>query len=218
MGWLTVKGAAENNLKHTDVKFPVGVLTVVTGVSGSGKSSLVNEILTKTLERDLNRAKTIPGKCDGIEGEEQFDKIISIDQSPIGRMPSSNPATYTKLFDEIRALFAETKEAKAKGFLKGRFSFNMKGGRCEACQGDGIVKIEMNFLPDVYVPCEVCGGARYNKETLECRYKDKNIAEVLNMTVEEALTYFEHIPKIKKKVQTLYDVGLGYIRLGQPST
>lgn len=217
-GWLTVKGATENNLKNVDVKFPTGVFTCVTGVSGSGKSSLVNEILYKSLAKKLNRAHTVPGKHKGIDGVENLDKIICIDQSPIGRTPRSNPATYTGVFDTIRDLFASTTEAKAKGYTKGRFSFNVKGGRCEACSGDGIVKIEMHFLPDVYVPCEVCEGKRYNRETLECRYKGKNIYDVLDMTVEEALTYFENMPSIRSKIQTLYDVGLGYIKLGQPST
>lgn len=217
-GWLTVKGATENNLKNVDVKFPTGVFTCVTGVSGSGKSSLVNEILYKSLAKKLNRAHTIPGKHKTIEGVDKLDKIICIDQSPIGRTPRSNPATYTGVFDTIRDLFASTAEAKAKGYTKGRFSFNIKGGRCEACSGDGIVKIEMHFLPDVYVPCEVCEGKRYNRETLECRYKGKNIYDVLDMTVEEALSYFENMPSIRSKIQTLYDVGLGYIKLGQPST
>ena len=217
-GWLTVKGATENNLKNVDVKFPTGVFTCVTGVSGSGKSSLVNEILYKSLAKKLNRAHTVPGKHKGIDGVENLDKIICIDQSPIGRTPRSNPATYTGVFDTIRDLFASTTEAKAKGYTKGRFSFNVKGGRCEACSGDGIVKIEMHFLPDVYVPCEVCEGKRYNRETLECRYKGKNIYDVLDMTVEEALSYFENMPSIRNKIQTLYDVGLGYIKLGQPST
>ena len=217
-GWLTVKGAAENNLRHIDVRFPLGVMTCVTGVSGSGKSSLVNEILYKALARTLNRARTIPGKHDRINGVKQLDKIIDIDQSPIGRTPRSNPATYTGVFDLIRDLFAATPEAKAKGYGKGRFSFNVKGGRCEACSGDGILKIEMHFLPDVYVPCEVCGGKRYNRETLEVKYKGKSIYDVLNMTVEEALTFFENVPSIRRKIETLYDVGLSYIRLGQPST
>ena len=217
-GWLTVKGAAENNLRHIDVRFPLGVMTCVTGVSGSGKSSLVNEILYKALARTLNRARTIPGKHDRINGVKQLDKIIAIDQSPIGRTPRSNPATYTGVFDLIRDLFAATPEAKAKGYGKGRFSFNVKGGRCEACSGDGILKIEMHFLPDVYVPCEVCGGKRYNRETLEVKYKGKSIYDVLNMTVEEALTFFENVPSIRRKIETLYDVGLSYIRLGQPST
>ena len=217
-GWLTVKGAAENNLKGITVKFPLGVFTCVTGVSGSGKSSLVNEILYKVLARKLNRARTIPGKYKSIEGLENLDKVICIDQSPIGRTPRSNPATYTGVFDQIRDLFAATSDAKAKGYKKGRFSFNVKGGRCEACSGDGILKIEMHFLPDVYVPCEVCKGKRYNRETLEVKYKGKSIYDVLNMTVEEALTFFEHIPSIYHKIRTLYDVGLSYIRLGQPST
>ena len=217
-GWLTVKGAAENNLKNITVRFPLGVMTCVTGVSGSGKSSLVNEILYKALAKKLNRARTIPGKYKEIQGIEQLDKIIAIDQSPIGRTPRSNPATYTGVFDLIRDLFASTTDAKAKGYNKGRFSFNVKGGRCEACSGDGIIKIEMHFLPDVYVPCEVCGGKRYNQETLEVKYKGKNIYDVLNMTVEDALKFFENVPSITRKIQTLYDVGLGYIRLGQPST
>ncbi|SFU84237.1 excinuclease ABC subunit A [Butyrivibrio sp. INlla21] len=217
-GWLKVKGAKENNLKNVDIDVPLGVMTIVTGVSGSGKSSFVNEILYKHLARDLNRARCIPGKHDSIEGIEQVDKVIAIDQSPIGRTPRSNPATYTGVFDMIRDLFAGTPDAKAKGYKKGRFSFNVKGGRCEACGGDGIIKIEMHFLPDVYVPCEVCGGKRYNHETLEVRYKGKNIYDVLNMTVEEALTFFENVKTIKRKIQTLYDVGLGYVKLGQPST
>ncbi|MBQ9022993.1 MAG: excinuclease ABC subunit UvrA [Eubacterium sp.] len=217
-GFVTIHGARENNLKNIDVHIPVGVFTCVTGVSGSGKSSLINEILYKTLERDLNRARTIPGKSDGITGQEQLDKIICIDQSPIGRTPRSNPATYTGVFDRIRDLFATTAEAKARGYKKGRFSFNVKGGRCEACSGDGIIKIEMHFLPDVYVPCEVCHGKRYNRETLDVHYKGKNIFDVLDMTVEEALGFFDNIPLIKKKIQTLYDVGLSYIKLGQPST
>ncbi|MCI5480361.1 MAG: excinuclease ABC subunit UvrA [Lachnospiraceae bacterium] len=217
-GWLTVKGAAENNLKNIDVNFPLGVMTCVTGVSGSGKSSLVNEILYKCLARDLNRARTIPGKHRGITGLEQLDKVIAIDQSPIGRTPRSNPATYTGVFDQIRDLFASTADAKARGYKKGRFSFNVKGGRCEACSGDGIIKIEMHFLPDVYVPCEVCQGKRYNRETLEVKYKGKSIYDVLNMTVEEALHFFEPVPSIRRKIETLYDVGLSYIRLGQPST
>ena len=217
-GWLTVKGAAENNLKNINVKFPLGVFTCVTGVSGSGKSSLVNEILYKHLARKLNRARTIAGAHKSIEGIEQLDKVINIDQSPIGRTPRSNPATYTGVFDQIRDLFAATTDAKAKGYSKGRFSFNVKGGRCEACGGDGIIKIEMHFLPDVYVPCEVCGGKRYNRETLEVKYKGKNIFDVLDMTVEEALTFFDAIPSIKRKIETLYDVGLSYIKLGQPST
>ena len=217
-GWLKVIGASENNLKNIDVKFPLGVMTCVTGVSGSGKSSLVNEILYKKLARDLNRARTIPGKHKRIEGLDQVDKVIAIDQSPIGRTPRSNPATYTGVFDLIRDLFAATPDAKARGYKKGRFSFNVKGGRCEACAGDGIIKIEMHFLPDVYVPCEVCGGKRYNRETLEVKYKGKTIYDVLNMTVEEALEFFEHVPSIRRKMETLNDVGLSYIRLGQPST
>ena len=217
-GWLTISGARENNLKNVKVDIPTGVMTCVTGVSGSGKSSLINEILYKSLAKQLNRARTLAGKHDSITGVEQLDKVIDIDQSPIGRTPRSNPATYTGMFDMIRDLFASTPDAKAKGYQKGRFSFNVKGGRCEACSGDGIVKIEMHFLPDVYVPCEVCKGKRYNRETLEVRYKGKNIYEVLDMTVEEAVTFFEHLPRIRQKVQTLYDVGLGYVKLGQPST
>ena len=217
-GYLTVKGAAENNLKHIDVDIPLGIMTCITGVSGSGKSSLINEILYKHLARDLNRARVIPGKHDEIIGIHQLDKVIAIDQSPIGRTPRSNPATYTGVFDQIRDLFAATADAKAKGYKKGRFSFNVKGGRCEACSGDGIIKIEMHFLPDVYVPCEVCKGKRYNRETLEVKYKDKSIYDVLNMTVEEAMTFFENVPSIRRKIETLYDVGLSYIRLGQPST
>ncbi len=217
-GFLKVVGAKENNLKNIDVKVPIGVLTCVTGVSGSGKSSLVNEILYKSLARKLNRARTIPGKCKKIEGMEQLDKVINIDQSPIGRTPRSNPATYTGMFDMIRDLFAATTDAKERGYKKGRFSFNVKGGRCEACLGDGILKVEMHFLPDVYVPCEVCGGKRYNRETLEVRYKGKTIYDVLEMTVEEALDFFKNVPRILNKVQTLYDVGLGYLKLGQPST
>ena len=217
-GFLKVVGAKENNLKNIDVKVPIGVLTCVTGVSGSGKSSLVNEILYKSLARKLNRARTIPGKCKKIEGMEQLDKVINIDQSPIGRTPRSNPATYTGMFDMIRDLFAATTDAKERGYKKGRFSFNVKGGRCEACSGDGILKVEMHFLPDVYVPCEVCGGKRYNRETLEVRYKGKTIYDVLEMTVEEALDFFKNVPRILNKVQTLYDVGLGYLKLGQPST
>ena len=217
-GWLKVLGAQENNLKNIDVKFPLGVMTCVTGVSGSGKSSLVNQILYKRLARDLNRARTIPGRHKGIEGLEQLNKVINIDQSPIGRTPRSNPATYTGVFDLIRDLFAATPDAKARGYKKGRFSFNVKGGRCEACSGDGIIKIEMHFLPDVYVPCEVCKGRRYNRETLEVKYKGKNIYDVLDMTVEEAMHFFENVPSIRRKMETLYDVGLSYIRLGQPST
>lgn len=217
-GFLHIKGAAENNLKHIDVDIPLGVMTCITGVSGSGKSSLINEILYKRLARDLNRARVIPGKHDDILGIDQLDKVINIDQSPIGRTPRSNPATYTGVFDQIRDLFAATADAKAKGYKKGRFSFNVKGGRCEACSGDGIIKIEMHFLPDVYVPCEVCKGKRYNRETLEVKYKGKSIYDVLNMTVEEALTFFENVPSIRRKIENLYDVGLSYIRLGQPST
>ena len=217
-GWIKVVGAAENNLKNIDVAFPLGVMTCVTGVSGSGKSSLVNEILYKSLAKKLNHARTIPGKHKQIEGLEQLDKVIAIDQSPIGRTPRSNPATYTGVFDLIRDLFASTADAKAKGYKKGRFSFNVKGGRCEACSGDGILKIEMHFLPDVYVPCEVCGGKRYNRETLEVKYKGKSIFDVLDMTVEEAMHFFENVPSIRRKMETLYDVGLSYIKLGQPST
>ena len=217
-GFLTIKGAAENNLKHIDVDIPLGIMTCITGVSGSGKSSLINEILYKHLAKELNRARVIPGKHDAILGIDQLDKVIAIDQSPIGRTPRSNPATYTGVFDQIRDLFAATADAKAKGYKKGRFSFNVKGGRCEACSGDGIIKIEMHFLPDVYVPCEVCKGKRYNRETLEVKYKDKSIYDVLNMTVEEAMTFFENVPSIRRKIETLYDVGLSYIRLGQPST
>ncbi|MCR5311399.1 MAG: excinuclease ABC subunit UvrA [Lachnospiraceae bacterium] len=217
-GFITVHGAKENNLKNIDVSFPLGVFTCVTGVSGSGKSSLTNEILNKYLSKVLNRAHTIPGKFDSVEGVEQLDKIIDIDQSPIGRTPRSNPATYTGVFDQIRDLFANTREAKERGYKKGRFSFNIKGGRCEACQGDGIIKIEMNFLPDVYVPCEVCGGKRYNRETLEALYKGKSIYDVLDMTVEEAVTFFENVPSVRDKIRTLNEVGLGYIKLGQPST
>ena len=217
-GWLKIRGAAENNLKQVNVDVPLGIMTAVTGVSGSGKSSLINEVLYKTLARDLNRARVIPGKHKEIQGLDQLDKVISIDQSPIGRTPRSNPATYTGVFDQIRDLFASTADAKARGYKKGRFSFNVKGGRCEACSGDGIIKIEMHFLADVYVPCEVCKGKRYNRETLEVKYKDKSIYDVLNMTVEEALAFFENIPSIKRKIQTLYDVGLSYIRLGQLST
>ena len=219
MGWIKVLGAAENNLKHVDVSFPLGIFTCVTGVSGSGKSSLVNEILYKHLARDLNRARIIqPGKHDGIEGLEQLDKVINIDQSPIGRTPRSNPATYTGVFDMIRDLFAATSDAKERGYKKGRFSFNVKGGRCEACSGDGIIKIEMHFLSDVYVPCEVCHGRRYNRETLEVKYKGKSIYDVLDMTVEEAVKFFENVPSIRRKLETLNDVGLSYIKLGQPST
>lgn len=217
-GWIKVKGAKENNLKNINVEFPTGVMTCVTGVSGSGKSSLVNEILYKYMAKQLNRARTIPGLCNSVEGLEQLDKVINIDQSPIGRTPRSNPATYTGVFDMIRDLFAATPDAKAKGYKKGRFSFNVKGGRCENCHGDGIIKIEMNFLPDVYVPCEVCGGKRYNRETLNVKYKGKSIYDVLDMTVEEALTFFEAVPTIRRKIETLYEVGLSYIKLGQPST
>jgi excinuclease ABC subunit A len=217
-GWLSIRGAQENNLKDIDVEVPLGIMTCVTGVSGSGKSSLVNEILYKSLAKKLNRAKTKAGKHRKIEGIDQLDKIINIDQSPIGRTPRSNPATYTGVFDQIRELFAMTKDAKAKGYDKGRFSFNKKGGRCEACAGDGILKIEMHFLPDVYVPCEVCHGQRYNRETLEVKYKGKSIFDVLDMTVQEAVPFFENIPSIQRKIQTLYDVGLSYIKLGQPST
>ncbi|MBE5887005.1 MAG: excinuclease ABC subunit UvrA [Lachnospiraceae bacterium] len=217
-GWLKVLGAEENNLKKVNVDIPLGVMTCVTGVSGSGKSSLINEILYKSLAKKLNRARTIPGKHKSIKGVEQLDKVIDIDQSPIGRTPRSNPATYTGVFDQIRDLFASTVDAKAKGYTKGRFSFNVKGGRCEACSGDGIIKIEMHFLPDVYVPCEVCGGKRYNRETLDVHYKGRNIYDVLDMTVEEALTFFENVPSIQRKIQTLYDVGLSYVKLGQPST
>ena len=217
-GFLMIRGAAENNLKNIDVKIPLGVMTCITGVSGSGKSSLINEVLYKSLARTLNHARTVPGKHVSIEGMEQLDKVINIDQSPIGRTPRSNPATYTGVFDQIRDLFAGTPDAKAKGYKKGRFSFNVKGGRCEACSGDGIIKIEMHFLPDVYVPCEVCKGKRYNRETLDVKYKDKNIFDVLNMTVEEALPFFENLPSIRRKIETLNDVGLSYIRLGQPST
>ena len=217
-GWIKVKGAKENNLKNINVEFPTGVMTCVTGVSGSGKSSLVNEILYKYMAKQLNRARTIPGLCNSVEGLEQLDKVINIDQSPIGRTPRSNPATYTGVFDMIRDLFAATPDAKAKGYKKGRFSFNVKGGRCENCHGDGIIKIEMNFLPDVYVPCEVCGGKRYNRETLDVKYKGKSIYDVLDMKVEEALTFFEAVPTIRRKIETLYEVGLSYIKLGQPST
>ena len=217
-GWIKVRGARENNLKNIDVDIPLGVMTCVTGVSGSGKSSLVNEILYKHLAKELNRARCLSGKHDGIDGVEQLDKVINIDQSPIGRTPRSNPATYTGVFDMIRDLFASTSGAKERGYKKGRFSFNVKGGRCEACSGDGIIKIEMHFLPDVYVPCEVCGGKRYNRETLEVKYKDKNIFDVLDMTVEDAVDFFENVPTIKRKIETLNDVGLSYIKLGQPST
>ena len=216
--FLTIRGARENNLKKINVKLPLGVMTCITGVSGSGKSSLINEILCKSLMRTLNRARCIAGKHTGIDGVEKLDKVINIDQSPIGRTPRSNPATYTGVFDMIRDLFASTPDAKAKGYLKGRFSFNVKGGRCEACSGDGILKIEMNFLPDIYVPCEVCHGKRYNRETLEVKYKGKSIYDVLDMTVEDALDFFKHIPSIHRKIQTLYDVGLSYVKLGQPST
>lgn len=217
-GWLAVSGASENNLKNITVNIPTGIFTCVTGVSGSGKSSLVNEILYKRLARDLNRARTIPGKHKNITGIKKLDKVINIDQSPIGRTPRSNPATYTGVFDMIRDLFAGTPDAKAKGYKKGRFSFNVKGGRCEACGGDGIIKIEMHFLPDVYVPCEVCGGKRYNRETLDVKYKGKNIYDVLDMTVEEAVPFFENLPSIRRKIETLNDVGLSYVKLGQPST
>lgn len=217
-GYIEVKGAKENNLKNINVKFPIGLMTCVTGVSGSGKSTLVNQILCKAASKELNRANTFPGKHDKILGLEKLDKVINIDQSPIGRTPRSNPATYTGAFDLIRDLFAATPDSKMRGYTKGRFSFNVAGGRCEACNGDGILKIEMNFLPDVYVPCEVCHGKRYSRETLEVKYKGKNIAEVLDMTVEEALAFFKNVPSIKSKIQTLYDVGLGYIRLGQPAT
>jgi excinuclease ABC subunit A len=217
-GWITIKGARENNLKNIDVKIPRGVFTVVTGVSGSGKSSLVNEVLKKRLLRDLNRARIKPGKHDDIENYRDLDKVIDIDQSPIGRSPRSNPATYTGVFDQIRGLFAETRDAKTMGYTKGRFSFNVSGGRCEACKGDGIIKIEMHFLPDIYVPCEVCGGKRYNRETLDVKYKGKSIYDVLDMTVDEACEFFENVPSILRKIATLRDVGLGYIKLGQPST
>ncbi|MBQ0083406.1 MAG: ATP-binding cassette domain-containing protein, partial [Clostridiales bacterium] len=216
--YLTVTGAAENNLKNINVKLPLGEFVCVTGVSGSGKSSLVNEIIQKYLSAKLNRAKTVPGKFKTITGYENLDKIIDIDQSPIGRTPRSNPATYTGVFGDIRELFAQTKDAKQKGYSAGRFSFNVKGGRCEACEGDGIIKIEMHFLPDIYVPCEVCGGKRYNSETLDVKYKGKNIYDVLEMTVEEGLSFFSAVPKIQRKLQTLFDVGLGYIKIGQPAT
>ena len=217
-GFLTIRGAAENNLKNIDVKIPLGVMTCVTGVSGSGKSSLINAILYRTLARDLNRARTVPGKCGGIDGIELLDKVIDIDQSPIGRTPRSNPATYTSVFSDIRELFASTNGAKARGYSSGRFSFNVRGGRCEACQGDGIVKIEMHFLPDIYIACDVCKGKRYNRDTLEVKYKDKSIADVLEMTVEEGMNFFENHPKIYRKLKTLYDVGLSYIKIGQSST
>ena len=217
-GWIKIRGARENNLKNVDVEIPLGVMTCVTGVSGSGKSSLVNEILYKRLARDLNRARVIPGKHKDILGTDQLDKVINIDQSPIGRTPRSNPATYTGVFDQIRDLFAATADAKAKGYKKGRFSFNVKGGRCEACSGDGIIKIEMHFLPDVYVPCEVCEGKRYNRETLEVKYKDKSIYDVLDMTIEDAVDFFENVPSIRRKIETLNEVGLSYVKLGQPST
>ena len=215
---IEIVNATENNLKNVTVKFPLGVFNCVTGVSGSGKSTLVNEVLYKYLARELNGSNEKPGKCEKIKGIENIDKIINIDQSPIGRTPRSNPATYTGVFDVIRELFAETNEAKMRGYQKGRFSFNVTGGRCEACQGDGIIKIEMHFLPDIYVPCEVCKGRRYNRETLEVKYKGKSISDVLDMTIEEALDFFANVPRIKQKIQTLYDVGLGYIKLGQPST
>jgi excinuclease ABC subunit A len=217
-GFITIKGARQNNLKNIDVDIPLGVMTCITGVSGSGKSSLINEILYKSLAKKLNRARTIAGEHDEIVGVEQLDKVIDIDQSPIGRTPRSNPATYTGVFDQIRDLFASTTDAKTMGYKKGRFSFNVKGGRCEACSGDGIIKIEMHFLPDVYVPCEVCDGKRYNRETLEVKYKGKSIYDVLNMTVEEAVKFFENVPSIHRKISTLNDVGLSYLKLGQPST
>ena len=216
--FITIKGARVNNLKNIDISVPLGTFTCVTGVSGSGKSSLVNEVLYKSLGAALNRMKVRPGKCDRIEGIEQLDKVVNIDQSPIGRTPRSNPATYTGLFNDIRDLFASTQEAKSRGYGQGRFSFNVRGGRCEACSGDGLLKIEMHFLPDIFVPCEVCKGRRYNRETLEVRYKGKNIADVLDMTVDEALDFFSALPKLKKRLQTLQDVGLGYVKLGQPST
>ena len=217
-GWIKVRGARENNLKNIDVDIPLGVVTCVTGVSGSGKSSLVNEILYKHLAKSLNRARCVAGDHDGVDGIEQLDKVINIDQSPIGRTPRSNPATYTGVFDMISDLFASTKDAKERGYTKGRFSFNVKGGRCEACSGDGIIKIEMHFLPDVYVPCEVCGGKRYNRETLEVKYKDKSIYDVLDMTIEDAVDFFENVPGIRRKIETLNEVGLSYVKLGQPST
>ena len=217
-GWIKVRGARENNLKNIDVDIPLGVVTCVTGVSGSGKSSLVNEILYKHLAKSLNRARCVAGDHDGVDGIEQLDKVINIDQSPIGRTPRSNPATYTGVFDMIRDLFASTKDAKERGYTKGRFSFNVKGGRCEACSGDGIIKIEMHFLPDVYVRCEVCGGKRYNRETLEVKYKDKSIYDVLDMTIEDAVDFFENVPGIRRKIETLNEVGLSYVKLGQPST
>jgi excinuclease ABC subunit A len=217
-GWLKISGAAENNLKDIDVNIPLGIFTCVTGVSGSGKSSLINEILYKRLAKELNRARTIAGKHRGISGFDQLDKVIVIDQSPIGRTPRSNPATYTGVFDHIRDLFAATVDAKTKGYKKGRFSFNVKGGRCEACSGDGIIKIEMHFLPDVYVPCEVCGGKRYNRETLDVYYKGKNIYDILDMTIEDAYNFFENVPSIRRKIETLHDVGLSYMKMGQPAT
>src|SRR5699024_5458654 len=216
--WVEIKGARENNLKDVDVKVPLGVFTCVTGVSGSGKSTLVNEILLKALARELNRSKWVPGRYRAIKGLEHLDKVINIDQCPIGRTPRSNPATYTSVFDDVRDVFASTQEAKVRGYKKGRFSFNVKGGRCEACRGDGIIKIEMHFLPDVYVPCEECKGKRYNRDTLEVKYKGKNISDDLDMRVEEALEFFKNIPRIRRKLQTLYDVGLGYVKLGQPAT
>ena len=217
-GFISIKGAKQNNLKNIDVSFKIGALNVVTGVSGSGKSTLVNEILYKTLSKKLNKSRVTPGKCDVVEGVEFFDRVINIDQSPIGRTPRSNPATYTGVFDNIRELFAETTEAKMRGYSKGRFSFNVKGGRCERCWGDGVIRIEMHFLPDVYVPCEECHGTRYNSETLEVKFKDKNIADVLDMTIEDALEFFDKIPSIKNKIQTLNNVGLGYVKLGQSAT
>ncbi len=215
---LKLKEPQENNLKNVNVKIPLGLFIAVTGVSGSGKSSLINEILHKSLAQKLHRARTLPGKHRSIKGIEHLEKVIDIDQSPIGRSPRSNPATYIGVFDDIRDVYAVTNEAKVRGYKKGRFSFNVKGGRCEACRGDGIIKIEMHFLPDVYVPCEVCHGKRYNRETLEVKYKGKNIADVLDMTVEDAVEFFENIPKIKRKLQTIFDVGLGYVKLGQPAT